>query len=221
VARQRLPRNLQAVCKTVNAERDEKRLLFSNRSLWKRRPPLWHPPEWSCAPSNFAKRAKQVKFEPFVGEKTAGNPVRVATGAFFSGTDGNATGREQYPMKLLMVGLVAFTGVAFAADLAPVSYHDGTLVAFHSQASPSNCSGSLERACSDDSQAQYTVQSEGIVYVLTPALSSTMSWSKAFSRYSSLYQQRPGTPLQLRDDGKHIFARVGSRESMFTAIDAR
>jgi hypothetical protein len=31
-------------------------------------------------------------------------------------------------MKLLIAGLFAFSGAAFAANIAPVSYHDGILV---------------------------------------------------------------------------------------------
>jgi hypothetical protein len=126
-------------------------------------------------------------------------------------------------MKLLMAGLLAFTGVAFAADIAPVSYHDGTLM----HASESACTGRSEQSCSDDSEAQYTVKSEGILYVLSPvstatgsiAERATLGWSKTFSKNSSLYHQPLGTPLQLRDDGKHIFAKVGNRESMYAATE--
>jgi hypothetical protein len=115
-------------------------------------------------------------------------------------------------MKILMAGFLAFTGVAFAADLAPVSYHDGTLTA---------------QSLSDDHQAQYMVRSEGILYALTPvnstrgniAQKATLGWSKAFSKNSSLYHQPPGTLLQLRDDGRHLFVKVGNHESMYTAIE--
>ena len=132
-------------------------------------------------------------------------------------------------MKLLIAGLFAFTGAAFAANLAPASYHDGTLVSFPLQASGSDCPRSAEQICGDDYQAQYLVKSEGILYALTPAGTTSgsiaervmLAWSRAFSRNDSLYHQQPGTPLQLRDDGRHLFVKVGSRESKYNAIEAR
>ena len=131
-------------------------------------------------------------------------------------------------MKLLIAGLFVFTGAAFAADLAPVSYHDGTLVSFPMRASGSTCRNS-EQICSDDYQAQYMVKSEGILYALTPASAANgsivqralLGWSKAFSNGDLLSHQQPGTPLLLRDDGRHLFVRVGSRESEYTAIEER
>lgn len=124
-------------------------------------------------------------------------------------------------MKILLAGLLTFTGAAFAANMAPVSYHEGTLVSFPTQASGSKCTGSSEQTCNDDYQAQYMVKSEGILYTLTPAAGrATLGWSKAFKN-DSLYHQQPGTRLQLRDDGKHLFVKVGNRETMYTAIEAR
>jgi hypothetical protein len=133
-------------------------------------------------------------------------------------------------MKLLIAGFFAFTGVAFAAHLAPATYHDGTLVSFPMQSSGSNCPGTSEQICNDDYQAQYMVKSEGILYALTPASSATggsfseklmLGWSKAFGKTDSLYYAQPGTSLLLRDDGRHLFVKVGSRESMYMAIEAR
>jgi hypothetical protein len=132
-------------------------------------------------------------------------------------------------MKLLIVALFAFSGAAFAAISAPVSYHDGTLVSFSIPAAGSNCPGRSEQTCSDVYRAQYMVKSEGILYALTPVSSATgsiteratLGWSKAFSKNSSLYGQQPGTPLQLRDDGRHLFVKVGTRESKYTAVEAR
>jgi hypothetical protein len=132
-------------------------------------------------------------------------------------------------MKLLIAGLFAFTGAAFAANLAPASYHSGTLVSFPLQASGSSCTGSAEQICSDDYQAEYMVKSEGILYALTPAGATSgsfaervmLAWSRALSRNDSLYHQQPGTPLLLRDDGRHLFVKVGSRESKYIAIEAR
>ena len=124
-------------------------------------------------------------------------------------------------MRLLTAGLLACTGLAFAADKGPVSYHDGTLVSFHMAASGDNCTeGSEQKSCNDEYRGQYGVKSEGILYVLTPvstakgsvAQRATLGWSKTFSKNSSLYHHLPGTPLQLRDDGKHIFVKVGDRE---------
>jgi hypothetical protein len=131
-------------------------------------------------------------------------------------------------MKLLIAGLFAFTGVACAANLAPATYHDGTLVSFPMQPS-SNCRGGSEQICGDDYQGEYMVKSEGILYALTPASAATgsiaeraiLGWSRAFGRNDSLYHQQPGTPLLLRDDGRHLFVKVGSRESMYMAIEAR
>ncbi|MDX6459585.1 MAG: hypothetical protein QOH35_706 [Acidobacteriaceae bacterium] len=38
-------------------------------------------------------------------------------------------------MKLIIAGLFALSGAAFAANIAPVSYHNGTLVSFSMPAS--------------------------------------------------------------------------------------
>jgi hypothetical protein len=132
-------------------------------------------------------------------------------------------------MKLIIAGVFAFSGVAFAANVAPVSYHDGTLVSFSMPASGDNCADSSEQSCSDDNRAQYVVKSEGIIYALTPVSSAknsiaqkaTLGWSKALSKSSSLYHQQPGILLQLRDDGRYLFVRVGNRESKYTAIEAQ
>jgi hypothetical protein len=132
-------------------------------------------------------------------------------------------------MKLLIVGLLAVSGAAFAANIAPVSYHDGTLVSLSVPSSGSNCAVGSEQTCSDVDRAQYIIRSEGILYTLTPVGSATgsiaeratLGWSKAFGKGSSLYHQQPGIPLQLRDDGRHLFVKVGSRESKYTAVEAR
>lgn len=131
-------------------------------------------------------------------------------------------------MKLLVAGFFAFTGVAFAAHVAPATYHDGTLISFPMQSSGSNCPGTTEQIC-NDYQAEYMVKSEGILYALTPASTATgsfaeramLGWSRAFSKPDSLYHQQPGTPLLVRDDGRHLFVKVGSRESKYVAIEAR
>jgi hypothetical protein len=73
------------------------------------------------------------------------------------------------------------------------------------------------------------VKSEGILYALTPASAATgsfaertmLGWSRAFGRTDSLYHQQPGTPILVRDDGRHLFVKVGSRESKYMAIEAR
>jgi hypothetical protein len=132
-------------------------------------------------------------------------------------------------MKLLLAGVLAFSGAAFAANLGPATYHEGTLVSFPSQASGSNCPRSVEQMCSDDYRAQYMVRSEGILYALTPAGTESASftdramlvWSRFLLRNDSLYRQQPGTPLLVRDDGRHLFVRVGHRESKYIAIEAR
>lgn len=59
-------------------------------------------------------------------------------------------------------------------------------------------------------------QTHSCVPVLSVAQRATLGWSKTFSKNSSLYHHLPGTPLQLRDDGKHIFVKVGDH----TAIEA-
>jgi hypothetical protein len=132
-------------------------------------------------------------------------------------------------MKLIIAGVFAFSGVAFASNIAPVSYHDGTLVSFSMPAFGDDCVNSSGRACSDVYQAPYMVESEGILYALTPVSSATdsitqratLGWSKALSKSSSLYHQQPGILLQLRDDGRHLFVKVGNRESKYTAVEAR
>jgi hypothetical protein len=132
-------------------------------------------------------------------------------------------------MRLILAGVFAFSGLAFAANVAPVSYHDGTLVSFSIPASGDKCADSSEQPCSDVYQAQYMVESEGILYALTPVSSAknsiaqkaTLGWSKALSKSSSLYHQQPGILLQLRDDGRHLFVKVGNRESKYTAVEAR
>jgi hypothetical protein len=132
-------------------------------------------------------------------------------------------------MKLLLAGVLAFSGAAFAANLGPATYHEGTLVSFPLQGSGSHCPRSAEQMCSDDYQAQYMVRSEGILYALTPAGTESASfadramlaWSKFLLRNDSLYRQQPGTPLLVRDDGRHLFVRVGHRESKYIAVEAR
>jgi hypothetical protein len=132
-------------------------------------------------------------------------------------------------MKLLIAGLFAFAGAAFGANIVPVSYHDVTLVSLSIPASGKYCARSSEGTCSDVKPAQYIVKSEGVLYALTPVSSATGSiaeratlvWSKSFGKSSSLYHQQPGIPLQLRDDGRHLFVKVGNRESMYTAVEAR
>jgi hypothetical protein len=132
-------------------------------------------------------------------------------------------------MKLLMASLFAFSSAALAANIVPVSYHEGTLVSFSVPASGSNCAVSSKQSCSDVHRTQYMVKSEGILYALTPVNSAsgsiaeraTLGWSKALSKSSSLYHQQIGTALQLRDDGRHLFVKVGNRESKYSAVEAR
>jgi hypothetical protein len=132
-------------------------------------------------------------------------------------------------MKLLIASLFAFSSAAFSANIAPVSYHEGTLVSFSMPASGSDCAVGSEQGCSDVHRAQYMVKSEGILYALTPVNSATgsiaeratLGWSKAFSKGSSLYHQQLGIALQLRDDGRHLFVKVGNRESKYSAVEAR
>jgi hypothetical protein len=128
-------------------------------------------------------------------------------------------------MKLLLVGLLASTSVAFAAN-GPISYHDGTLVSFSMGSSV--CTARVQDACDDEYQAQYLIKSEGILYNLTPVTQSTggfadkvsLAWTRVVSKNSSLYHQVAGTPLLLRDDGKHLFVKVGSHESRYISIEA-
>jgi hypothetical protein len=132
-------------------------------------------------------------------------------------------------VKLLIASLFVFSSAAFAANIVPVSYHEGTLVSFSIPPSGSNCAISSQQSCSDVSRTQYMVKSEGILYALTPVNSATgsiaeratLGWSKAFSKSSSLYHQQIGTALQLRDDGRHLFVKVGNRESKYSAVEAR
>ena len=132
-------------------------------------------------------------------------------------------------MKLLMASLFAFSSAALAANIVPVSYHEGTLVSFSMPASVSTCAGSSEHTCRDVNRAQYLVKSEGILYSLTPVSiasgviveRATLGWSGTLSKSSSLYHQEIGTSLQLRDDGRHFFVKVGNRESKYSAIEAR
>ena len=128
-------------------------------------------------------------------------------------------------MKLVIASLFLFTGTTFAANIAPVTYDHATLIARSRLSVAATCSAP---GCYDD-QAQYMVKSEGILYALTPASGragifaerATLGWSRAFARTSSLYGQQPGTRILLRDDGRHIFVKVGNRESMYLAIETR
>ncbi len=73
------------------------------------------------------------------------------------------------------------------------------------------------------------VKSEGILYALTPAGESSgsisdrlmLAWSRYMLRSDSLYHQQAGTPILMRDDGRHLYVKVGSRESKYIAIEAR
>jgi hypothetical protein len=132
-------------------------------------------------------------------------------------------------MRFIIAGVFAFSGVVFAANVAPVSYHDGTLVSFSMPAPGDDCADRSEQPCSEGNQAQYVVKSEGILYALTPVSSvknsmaqkATLGWSKGLSKGSSLYHQQPGILVQLRDDGRYLFVKVGNRESKYTAVEAR
>jgi hypothetical protein len=132
-------------------------------------------------------------------------------------------------MKVLIASLFAFSGLAFAANIAPLSYHDGILVSFSMPGSESKCAGSSEETCTDVNRTQYIVKSEGILYAVMPVSSvtgsiaerATLGWGKAFSKSSSLYHQQVGTALELRDDGRHLFVKVGNRESKYSAVEVR
>ena len=122
-------------------------------------------------------------------------------------------------MKFLLVSLFAISTTAYAGSLAPVTYHDGTLVAAPDAKS---CVPASQQGC--DNADEFLVRSEGILYALTPLSAgerATLGWGKGFSKYSSLDHQPAGTLLKVRDDGKHIFVRVGNRESMYSAIETR
>lgn len=132
-------------------------------------------------------------------------------------------------MRLMIAGIFAFSGVALAANVAPVSYHDGTLVSFSMPALGDNCADRSGQACSDVSETQYMVRSEGILYALTPVSSAkdsiaekaSLGWNKSLHKSASLDHQQPGILVQLRDDGRHLFVKVGNRESKYTAIETR
>jgi hypothetical protein len=120
-------------------------------------------------------------------------------------------------MKLFLVGLFAVSSTAFAGSVAPVIYHDGTLV---SSPAVFRCDTPSQQAC--DHEDEFIVQSEGILYALTPLSTgerATLGWGKEFSKYSSLDHQLPGTALKVRDDGRHFYVRVGNRESMYSAVE--
>jgi hypothetical protein len=168
----------------------------------------------------------RITTDPFGGDEKFGTSDKVWQ-SILDVVTGMTTEQERYSMKLLLAGVLTLTGTAFAADLAPVSYHAGTLVSFPLQAS--SCPSTTEQICSDDYQGEYIVKSEGILYALTPAGTESgsladrvmLAWNKATSRYDTLYHQQPGTPVLLRDDGRHLFVKVGSRESKYIAIEAR
>jgi hypothetical protein len=90
------------------------------------------------------------------------------------------------------------------------------------------CTARVQETCDDEYQAQYLIKSEGILYNLTPATQSTggfadkvsLAWTRVVSKNSSLYHQAAGTALLLRDDGKHLFVKVGSHESRYIAVEA-
>ena len=132
-------------------------------------------------------------------------------------------------MRLIIAGIFVFSGVAFAANAGPVSYHDGTLVSFSMPDSGDKCAESSGQDCGDAYETQYMVKSEGILYALTPVSSAKNSiaqkailgWGKGLGKSSSLYHQQPGILVQLRDDGRYLFVKVGNRESKYTAIEAR
>ena len=122
-------------------------------------------------------------------------------------------------MKLLLFSFFAVSGTCLASSLAPVIYRDGTLV---STPTTTHCSAASETACENDDE--FLVRSEGILYSLTPlsaAGRATVVLGRGFKTDSSLEHQPPGTQLKVRDDGKHFFVRVGNRESMYLAVEAR
>jgi hypothetical protein len=93
-------------------------------------------------------------------------------------------------MRLLIASIFAFSSAAFAAHIAPVSYHEGTLVSFSMPASESKSASSPEQTCSDANRAQYIVKSKGILYAVTPVSSATgRHCRKSNARLGQSFQQ--------------------------------
>jgi hypothetical protein len=84
-------------------------------------------------------------------------------------------------------------------------------------------------SCKDTERVLYTVKSGNNTFVLTPdhgagAKAGMMlggGWTTAFAKNSVLANQLPGIALLLRGDGKHYYVKIGTRESMYAAVDVR
>jgi hypothetical protein len=128
----------------------------------------------------------------------------------------------------LLVSLSTLT--AFAKDKHPDSdYQDGTLVSFRTVTTGSSCtqqadtkgnvddngnvkantSGSAN--CSDDIERQYTIKSGDSTLVIAPILGFRHVLSSSM----------PGATFRMRFDGKHVFVKIGDRESKYEIVGAQ
>jgi hypothetical protein len=118
----------------------------------------------------------------------------------------------------------------FAKDKHPDSdYQDGTLVSFRTASTGSSCSnqgqatGSVDDSgnvnassrgssnCSDDLVRYYTIRSGDSTLVIAPVV--------VFR--SVLSNQMPGATFRMRFDGKHVFVKIGDKESKFSVVEAK
>ena len=92
-----------------------------------------------------------------------------------------------------------------------------------------NATTHASTTCSDINRTLYTVKSGDNVFVLVPAYSGgtktgvilTMGWGALFLKDTVLANRLPGTALHLRADGEHYVVKIGKRESMYSAVEAK
>ncbi|MGA3333637.1 MAG: hypothetical protein ABSC62_05675 [Terracidiphilus sp.] len=127
----------------------------------------------------------------------------------------------------LLVSLLTLT--TFAKDKHPDSdYQDGTLVSFRTVSTGSSCSqqadtkgnvddnGDVKAStsgstnCSDDLVRYYTIRSGDSTLVIAPVV--------VFR--SVLANRMPGATFRMRFDGKHVFVKIGDKESKFSIVEA-
>jgi hypothetical protein len=128
-----------------------------------------------------------------------------------------------------------------------VQYQDAVLVSFKDITTGSNCSsngtvkGKVDddgnvsgdsnstTSCSDKTMRHYTIKVGDSVFVLEPSMSggqkagavASLGWSAVFAKKSVLWNQLPGTHMQVRSDPHGFYVKVGNRESLYDIVGAK
>lgn len=143
----------------------------------------------------------------------------------------------------IVLALTLPTPIASAKDKhsrPDSNYQDGTLVSFRNVATGSSCShtaettGDVDATTDDNGNTSGTVKSTTRgstdcansykrLYTIRYA-ESTLVIAHApeiWNRPSVLARQLPGAKIKVRYDGKHLFVKVGEKESKFDIVEGK